>query len=173
MIDIDLKEYDYLLPEEKISQYPLEERDESRLLLYDGNNISRDSFKNIDQYLPSGSLLIFNDSKVIRARLIFAKESGATIEVFCLEPLLPGDYSQSFNSKNSVEWKCLVGNVKKWKQGLISIIFSHHGKTYKLFAEKLNNEGEDLPLGVYTYVLKGSFTNGQDFKKTGSVTLVR
>ena len=142
MIDIDLKEYDYLLPEEKISQYPLEERDESRLLLYDGNNISRDSFKNIDQYLPSGSLLIFNDSKVIRARLIFAKESGATIEVFCLEPLLPGDYSQSFNSKNSVEWKCLVGNVKKWKQGLISIIFSHHGKTYKLFAEKLNNEGD-------------------------------
>jgi S-adenosylmethionine:tRNA ribosyltransferase-isomerase len=142
MINIDLKEYDYDLPAEKIAQYPLNERDGSRLLLYNGKDITQDSFKNIDQYLPPGSLLIFNDSKVIRARLIFSKESGATIEVFCLEPLLPGDYAQSFNSKNFVEWKCLVGNIKKWKKGLISTSFSNHSKKYKLFAERLNNEGD-------------------------------
>ena len=124
MIQIDLREYDYDLPADKIAQYPLAERDGSRLLLYKNKIISEDIFRNIDNHIPSGSLLVFNDTKVIRARLIFQKKSGARIEVFCIEPLSPGDYAQSFISKNCVEWKCLIGNIKKWKEGLISTFFT-------------------------------------------------
>jgi S-adenosylmethionine:tRNA ribosyltransferase-isomerase len=142
MINIDLKEYDYNLPAEKIAQYPLADRDNSRLLLFDGHNIGEDIFKNISHHIPSGSLLVFNDSRVIRARLIFSKESGANIEIFCLEPILPADYSLSFISKTPVEWKCLVGNIKKWKKGTINSEFFYEGKKYNLNAEKLNSEGD-------------------------------
>ncbi len=142
MIQIDLREYNYDLPAEKIAQYPLAERDGSRLLLYNGKNISKDIFKNIDNHIPSGNLLVFNDTKVIRARLIFQKESGARIEVLCLEPLSPADYAQSFSTKNRVEWKCLIGNVKKWKEGIISNSFINNDKHYNLFAEKLTPEGD-------------------------------
>jgi S-adenosylmethionine:tRNA ribosyltransferase-isomerase len=142
MVEIDLKEYNYDLPAEKIAQYPLEERDESRLLLYKGESVSEDIFKNIDKHIPSGSLIVFNNTKVIRARLLFKKESGARIEVLCLEPLLPGDYSQSLSTKNPVEWKCLIGNIKKWKEGIISVDFTQHNKKHTLLAEKLNPEGD-------------------------------
>jgi S-adenosylmethionine:tRNA ribosyltransferase-isomerase len=142
MIRIDLKDYDYDLPTEKIAQYPLEERDGSRLLLYKSKNISEDVFKNIGQHIPQGSLLVFNNTKVIRARLIFQKESGARIEIFCLEPLSPNDYVLSFSSKNSVEWKCLIGNIKKWKKGIISTNFTLNHKQYKLLAQKLDPDGD-------------------------------
>jgi S-adenosylmethionine:tRNA ribosyltransferase-isomerase len=142
MIPIDLKEYDYDLPEEKIAQYPLKERDGSRLLLFKQNTISEDIFINLERHLPSGSLLVFNNTKVIRARLNFKKESGAKIEVFCLEPLLPADYAQSFGSGNSVEWKCLVGNSKKWNKEILVSGFSKDRKMYNLLAEKLNPEGD-------------------------------
>ena len=142
MIEIDLKEYDYDLPEKKIAQYPLEERDGSRLLIFKNNNISEDIFRNIDNHIPPGSLLVFNNTKVIRARLIFRKESGARIEVLCLEPLSPGDYEMSFSSKNNVEWKCLIGNVRKWKDQIISATFSSNGKHFKLLAEKIIPEGD-------------------------------
>ena len=142
MIHIDLSEYDYDLPEDKIAQYPLEKRDESRMLLFRNNNISEDIFKNIDNHIPSGSLLVFNNTKVIRARLIFRKDSGAKIEVFCLEPSTPCDYAMSFSSKNRVEWKCLIGNIRKWKRGILNIGFSKNNKQYKLFAEMLNSEGD-------------------------------
>jgi S-adenosylmethionine:tRNA ribosyltransferase-isomerase len=142
MIEINLDEYNYDLPAGKIAQYPLDERDESRLLIYRGKSISEDIFKNIDHHIPSGSLLVFNNTKVIRARLMFRKDTGARIEVFCLEPLSPADYARSFNSKHSVEWKCLIGNIKKWKEGLLSIIFTKDDSHHKLQAEKLNPEGD-------------------------------
>lgn len=140
--EIDLKEYNYNLPEDRIAQYPLEERDGSRLLLFKNGNISEDIFKNIDNHIPSGSLLVFNNTKVIRARLIFRKESGARIELLCLEPLSPGDYALSLSSKNSIEWKCLIGNIKKWKEKTISTTFSVNKKQFKLVAEKINPEGD-------------------------------
>jgi S-adenosylmethionine:tRNA ribosyltransferase-isomerase len=142
MPGIDLKEYNYLLPDNKIAQYPLEERDSSRLLLYKNKSISEDIFVNIDKHLPERSLLVFNNTKVIRARLIFAKESGARIEIFCLEPLLPSDYYLSFSSRTSVEWKCLIGNIKRWKEGIISLIFKKNNIQYKLSAARLNPEGD-------------------------------
>jgi S-adenosylmethionine:tRNA ribosyltransferase-isomerase len=142
MIEIDLKEYDYILPENRIAQYPLKDRDGSRLLLYKNKSISEDAFSNIDKHLPARSLLVFNNTKVIRARLIFQKKTGARIEIFCLEPLLPGDYSLAFGARNIVEWKCLVGNTKKWKEGLISSSFNVNNRQYKLFADKSNQEGD-------------------------------
>jgi S-adenosylmethionine:tRNA ribosyltransferase-isomerase len=142
MIQIDLKEYDYDLSENKIAQYPLKERDASRLLLYKNKSISEDAFSNIDKHLPASSLLVFNNTKVIRARLIFHKKTGARIEIFCLEPLLPGDYSLAFGSRSSVEWKCLIGNIKKWKESLISNSFKVNNRQYKLFADRLYPEGD-------------------------------
>jgi S-adenosylmethionine:tRNA ribosyltransferase-isomerase len=142
MEHIDLQEYDYRLPEEKIAQYPLRERDMSKLLIYKNGGITEDTFKSIHQYLPAGSLMLFNDTKVIRARLNFRKESGAKIEIFCLEPGVPHDYALSFNSKYPVEWKCLIGNSKKWNKGIITTTFSKENKKFKLQAEKISPEGD-------------------------------
>ena len=141
MIDINLDNYDYDLPEEKIAQYPLKERDDSRLLLYDGKTISSSNFSDIDKYISPGSLLVFNNTRVIRARLLFNKESGANIEVLCLEPLSPADYETSLGSKEQVEWKCIIGNLKKWKTGLICLDFDFNFDKNRLCAEKINPEG--------------------------------
>jgi S-adenosylmethionine:tRNA ribosyltransferase-isomerase len=140
--DIDLKEYDYDLPQERIARYPATERDLSRLLVYKDNKISGDIFRNIDQYIPAGSLLVFNDTRVIRARLIFRKETGAIIEVLCLEPLVPSEYETAFGSKEPVEWKCIVGNLKKWKKGIIRTHYIIDGKKFSLSAKKICQEGE-------------------------------
>jgi S-adenosylmethionine:tRNA ribosyltransferase-isomerase len=169
MIHIDLREFDYDLPAEKIAQYPPAERDASRLLLYRNKIISEDIFRNIDNHIPSGSLLVFNDTKVIKARLIFQKERGARIEVFCLEPLAPGDYAQSFISKNCVEWKCLIGNIKKWKEGIISTFFTKNNTQYKLLAEKLNSEGDAWRVRFTWDAL--DFTFGEVIEATGHIPL--
>jgi S-adenosylmethionine:tRNA ribosyltransferase-isomerase len=142
MTNINLNEYFYNLPSEKISQYPLRERDHSKLLSYNNGIIAEDCFKNIHKYLPQESLLVFNNTKVIRARLIFQKESGARIEVFCLEPLIPDDYDQSFSAKGQVEWKCVIGNLKKWKSGTIHKSFNRNNKQYELHADKLDTQGD-------------------------------
>jgi S-adenosylmethionine:tRNA ribosyltransferase-isomerase len=140
--DFDLKQYDYNLPPEMIAQYPARERDLSKLLIYKDNIISSDIFRNIDQYLPSDSLLVFNNTRVIRARIIFRKETGAAIEVLCLEPLAPAEYGLSFSSKDPVEWKCIIGNLKKWKEGIIQTYYTFNGKQYELKAKRVQQEGD-------------------------------
>lgn len=115
--NININDYNYDLPDEKIAKYPLAERDMSKLLVFDGERIEEDRFRNISTHLPSGGLLLFNDTKVINARMIFEKETGARIEVFCLDPLSPSDYALAFAENKSCSWKCLVGNSKKWKEG--------------------------------------------------------
>jgi S-adenosylmethionine:tRNA ribosyltransferase-isomerase len=160
--DIDLSEYLYDLPEERIAQHPVAQRDLSKLLVSDGKTIGSDIFRNIDKYVPSGSLLVFNNTKVIRARLIFRKDTGALIEVLCLEPLAPADYESSFGSAGPVEWKCLIGNLKKWKSGRISTLFSRGGKRYTLTANKICEEGDawrvsfewDLPAASFAEVIE-------------------
>lgn len=142
MRNIDINEYDYELPADKIAQYPVKDRDKSKLLIFINGKIAEDSFNKIDAYLPSDSLLVFNNSRVIRARILFHKETGAVVEILCLEPLYPFDYALSFSSKEPVEWKCIVGNVKKWKSGLLTTTFEHKGELYNLYAEKLQQEGE-------------------------------
>jgi S-adenosylmethionine:tRNA ribosyltransferase-isomerase len=167
--EIDLKEYNYNLHEDRIAQYPLEERDRSRLLLFKNGNISEDIFKNIDNHIPSGSLLVFNNTKVIRARLIFRKESGARIELLCLEPLSPEDYALSLSSKNSVEWKCLIGNIKKWKDITISTTFLGNKKQFKVVAEKINPEGDAWRIRFSWD--DGNLTFGEVIESAGHVPL--
>jgi S-adenosylmethionine:tRNA ribosyltransferase-isomerase len=142
MRDIDLNEYDYDLPEEKIAQYPIEERDLSKLLVYKNGEISESVFKEIHNQIPEDSLLVFNNTKVIRARLIFMKETGARIEILCLEPLDPADYSLSFKSRSNAEWKCIIGNLKKWKDGIVTASFLKGNKKYDLHARRISHEGE-------------------------------
>jgi len=142
MRNINIADYDYDLPEDRIAQYPVKKRDRSKLLLYNGNEISSDIFTNINRYLPEDSLLVFNNTRVIRARLLFQKKSGTRIEIFCLEPLSPPDYESSFASHGPVEWKCIIGNLKKWKTGIIFMKFHLNNKEYEFYAEKIFPEGE-------------------------------
>ncbi len=117
MNDINLQEYTYNLPDEKIAKYPLDQRDQSKLLLCSDNQISHHTFKEIPNFLPDKSLIVFNNTKVIPARLFFQKSTGAHIEVFLLEPVLPSRVmSENMASKQEVVWSCMVGNAKKWKE---------------------------------------------------------
>jgi S-adenosylmethionine:tRNA ribosyltransferase-isomerase len=140
--NININEYNYDLPENRIAQHPLKERDMSKLLIYKDGQISTDIFKTVHKYLPSDGLLVFNNTKVIRARLYFQKDSGARIEILCLEPVEPPEYALSFSSKGPVEWKCIVGNLKKWKSGLIRLEFRKGKERHELFATKINQEGD-------------------------------
>ena len=114
---IRLENYQYQLPEASIARYPLADRSDSRLLLYREGDISQDRFKNLSTYLPDNSWLVFNNTRVIQARLLFKKQTGAAIEIFCLEPYEPADYERAFRREGDTTWICLVGNAKKWKDG--------------------------------------------------------
>ena len=150
--NINIAEYDYPLPDERIAKYPLAERDASKLLIYNGKSnmdtdcnpsLQEDHFRNIGNYLPEKSVLVFNETKVVRARLQFVKESGAAIEVFCLEPITGnGDYQLAFAAGSPVEWHCLVGNSRRWKadtHGSASLQkrLYINGKDVVLYAERL------------------------------------
>ncbi len=114
---IHIKDFAYPLSEERIAKFPLATRDESKLLLYRHGDIGEDHFYNLPDYIPAGSLMVFNNTKVIQARLHFHKETGALIEVFCLEPLVPNDYALNFQQTRHSAWLCMIGNLKKWKEG--------------------------------------------------------
>lgn len=131
--NIHIADYNYSLPDERIAKFPLAQRDASKLLIYDHGTVTEDVFTSLPLYLPPDSLMVFNNTKVIQARLHFRKNSpmpqtnadgtevhGALIEVFCLEPCQPSDYQINFSQRGSVDWYCLVGNLKKWKQGKLS-----------------------------------------------------
>lgn len=139
---IHIKDYAYPLPDERIARYPKAERDASRLLLRrrDGS-ISETTFRHIADYLKAGSLMVFNNTRVIQARLHFHKATGALIEVFCLEPHTPADYQLSFAATQEVTWTCLVGNLKKWKEGLLRREISVGTKTLTLTAERIGMSG--------------------------------
>ena len=114
---ISISDYNYELPDERIAKFPVTPRDHSRLLVSRGGTITDDHFYNLAQYLPEGSLMVFNNTKVIRARMLFHKSTGALIEVFLLEPYVPADYEQMFQARGRCSWLCMVGNLKKWKEG--------------------------------------------------------
>ena len=117
---IFIDEFDYPLPDERIAKFPLPRRDASKLLVYKNGNISESKFSNIADFLPENALLVYNNTRVIQARLVFHKDTGARVEVFCLEPLLPADYAQSLGANTECVWKCMVGNLKKWKEGILT-----------------------------------------------------
>lgn len=139
--NIEIKSYDYNLPDERIAKYPLAERDQSKLLIYRDGEIQQKQFFNLPEEIPSGSLIVFNNTRVIQARLHFHKETGALIEVFCLEPETPRDYQQNFASEHECTWTCLVGNSKKWKDGALSQIIEVDGEKVVLSCERVGESG--------------------------------
>ena len=136
--DIRIEEFNYPLPDERIAKFPLSQRDRSKLLLYRSGSVSESEFFHLPDLLPENSLLVFNNTKVIQARLHFRKETGALIEIFCLEPLSPNDYLLSFQSNRECVWTCMVGNLKKWKSGTLSRTVIIEGKSVTLNADRLN-----------------------------------
>lgn len=170
---IRIADYNYSLPDERIAKYPLAQRDSSKLLIYNHGKVGEDVFTSLPGYLPKGRLMIFNNTKVIQARLHFKKDTGASIEVFCLEPHRPNDYQLNFAAQGECEWICLVGNLKRWKEGPLSRVIrlgdksitltarrgeEHHGGSHVIsfkwddenvsFAELLDAIGE-LPIPPY------------------------
>ena len=138
--NIRIEDYSYQLPDEKIAKYPLEKRDLSQLLVYRDGKIGKDQFVNIDQYINSDSTLVFNNTEVIQARLKFYKETGAQIEIFCLEPIEPSDYVLAFQQTEKITWKCIVGNLKKWKSGDLIKQVTINENTIELTARKISGD---------------------------------
>ena len=145
--EIQIKDYNYPLPDERIAKFPLSERDSSKLLVYKSGEVMEDTFRSLPQYLPKGALMVFNNTKVIRARLHFRKLStqqgvqGALIEVFLLEPASPIEYQENFIATSECSWYCLVGNSKKWKEGLLYGQFHIDGTAYTITAERVAPHG--------------------------------
>ena len=137
---IHISDYNYALPDERIAKFPKEKRDHSKLLVYNHGELSEDLFYNIPQYLPAGALMVFNNTRVIQARMHFRKATGALIEIFLLEPAAPADYEQMFQTNTRCSWLCLVGNLKKWKEGVLSCCFEVRGRLITLTADKIGEE---------------------------------
>ena len=138
---IQIKDFSYTLPDSRIAKYPLQERDGSKLLIYDKGNVSEDVFRRLAEHLPKGALMVFNNTKVIRARLHFRKDTGAQIEIFLLEPACPAEYQENFVSRGSCSWYCLVGNIKRWKEGALSRAVPVNGTEVTVRAEKKGTHG--------------------------------
>ena len=133
---IKIADYNYTLPDERIAKFPLAQRDESKLLVYQDGHISEDSFCRLTRHLPQGALMVFNNTRVIQARIRFRKETGSLIEIFLLEPASPTDYEQMFQTRDHCSWYCLVGNLKKWKTGALQLRFNRAGRETTLTAER-------------------------------------
>ena len=139
---IRIEEFNYPLPDERIAKFPLTKRDESKLLVYRNGKIDEAVFKQLSDYLPQGSMLVYNNTRVIQARMLFQKETGAQIEVFCLEPVIPHDYALVFQQTESCSWLCLVGNLKKWKEGALHKTIRMDDKEVVLSAERIKTTGD-------------------------------
>lgn len=155
---IQINDYNYDLPDEKIAKYPLERRDQSKLLVYKDNEIKDENFSSIHDYLPSDSLMVYNNTKVIQARLHFSKSTGAQVEIFCLDPHHPHDYTQILQSTKKCSWNCLIGNSKKWKDGFLTTEIKIQDDIVILRANKINSKGSihivefDWDNSNYTFV---------------------
>lgn len=138
---IRIKDFNYNLPDERIAKFPVAKRDHSKLLIYNKGAISEDMFFNITDYLPKGALMVFNNTKVIQARIHFRKDTGAIIEVFLLEPVKPADYEQMFQTACGCSWLCMIGNLKKWKEGSLRRTFNVKGRVVTLSATRRHEQG--------------------------------
>ena len=133
---IRISDYNYSLPDERIAKFPIAQRDHSKLLVYNKGEVGEDVFYHLPDYLPKGALMVFNNTKVIQARMHFRKETGALIEVFLLEPAEPSDYELMFQTTGRCAWYCLVGNLKKWKEGTLRRTIELNGKQIEVCATR-------------------------------------
>ena len=136
--EIPIDDFDYELPDDRIAKFPLQERDKSKLLIWKNEFISESSFQHLSDFIPENAILVFNNTKVIQARLIFRKKTGAPIELFCLEPEEPSDYAQAFAQTQSCTWSCLVGNSKRWKEGKLE----YETQELRCTAERISRWGD-------------------------------
>ena len=158
-VDINIKDYNYELPDSRIAKYPLEERDQSKLLEFRDSCITEHIFRDLPGLLPDNAIMVFNDTKVVPARLHFRRESGASIEIFCLEPHLPVEYNVNFASTGQCEWRCIVGNVKKWKGDVLRLDNPDADEAVSLMnlrAELVERQGE-------TSIVRFLWDNGAAF----------
>ena len=154
---IKISDYNYDLPDERIAKFPIAQRDHSKLLVYKHGEVSDDVFHHLPTYLPQGALMIFNNTKVIQARLHFRKETGALIEVFLMEPAEPTDYELMFQTTGHCSWLCMIGNLKKWKEGSLKRDFEIKGN--KLTLSATMRRGDTLGSEAQEMVAKGGGTN--------------
>jgi len=160
-IDIKIEDYTYSLPDERIAKFPLENRDDSKLLVKTSGNGYRpiaSTFKEIASWLPADAFMVFNDTKVVPARMLFRKATGATIEVFCLEPVLPVDYEQNFASTASCQWKAIVGNLKKWKGDKLSLIDTSNDPEVKAIGLQVSMVQNDGKTCIVEFSWNGGIT---------------
>ncbi|MCR5444679.1 MAG: S-adenosylmethionine:tRNA ribosyltransferase-isomerase [Bacteroidales bacterium] len=152
-----IEDYNYPLPDERIARYPLAERDHSKLLCLKGDAISEHHFYDLPDLLPAGARLVFNDTRVIHARLLFHKETGAVIEIFCLEPH-DMDVTEAFAQREQCTWTCFIGNNKKWKEGTLTLPFTVHGSTFTIQATRREAVGN-------AWVVEFNWTGGMSFSE--------
>lgn len=158
---IRIENFNYDLPDHRIPAYPLPNRDGSKLLLYNKGVISEDAFVRLPDHLPDHALMVFNNTKVVPARLFFQKETGAMIEIFCLEPVTPADYNISFATTQSCVWRTVVGNAKKWKNGLIRLYSGENNKE----VAALNLQAEMLEREANSFVIRFTWETGVPFSR--------
>lgn len=159
--EIRIEDYNYTLPDERIAKYPLSERDASKLLVYKDGMPSSSRFTDIVSFLPEGAMMVFNDTKVVPARLHFQRATGAHIEIFCLEPVIPEEYVTMFEVADRCRWKCIVGNVKRWKSDTLYLYNPDSDATVSemnLRADLVERTGE-------TSVIEFTWDNGAPFSK--------
>lgn len=154
--ELKITDFTYHLPDAKIAQHPLKERDKSKLLIYRNGQITETVFNKLPTILNENDCLIFNDTKVVHARILFQKESGARIEIMCLEPVNPNDAAICFKQTETCQWAALVGNNKKWKEGLLTKVFEINGTEVTLVAERVKQH-------LDSYLIKFSWNGGFTF----------
>lgn len=149
---IKISDYNYPLPDERIAKFPLAQRDHSKLLLYKHGVVSEDVFNHLPDHLPAGALMVFNNTKVIQARMHFRKETGALIEIFLMEPAFPVDYEQIFQTRRHCAWRCMIGNLKKWKEGSLHREFDINGHKFVLSVSRDNSQNTKVATGTNFWI---------------------
>lgn len=149
---IKISDYNYPLPDERIAKFPLAQRDHSKLLVYKHGQVSEDVFYHLPAYLPTGTLMVFNNTKVIQARMHFRKSTGALIEIFLMEPAAPVDYEQIFQTRGHCSWRCMIGNLKKWKEGPLQREFDIKGHQFVLTVTRNDSQNVHVATGTNFWI---------------------
>lgn len=169
--EIHIEDYNYGLDEDRIAKYPLPERDASKLLHYKSGAVEERCFRELPDLLPEGALMVFNDTKVVPARLHFQRETGAVIEVFCLEPVQPVEYNTAFSATDTCSWKCVIGNAKKWKADKLKLFHSQDDEAVDAIGLEATLESREGQTGVVRFSWKDGSPFSRVLEMAGSVPI--
>ena len=168
--DIKIEDYNYVLPDERIAKYPLSERDSSKLLVYKDGTCTETVFKNLPQHIPAGSMMVFNDTKVVPARLFFKRPTGAHIEIFCLEPDTPSEYNTNFATTGNCRWKCVIGNSKRLKDNELLDLDSDSGE-FDGISPKARLISRDGQTGIVEFSWQGGIPFSELLERCGRIPI--